>query len=172
MGKGRDGTVPRLFVPVPQTSVPVPGLSGILVPTVPWLWVPVSVPIMGICGTGPGSRHTPGTTYPWLILKWLNFLLFWRDHFVSLWSPLEDEGQTNHFSFLVSNSRSLSKVKLKPKTEFGEVHISRFLGNRPCFWGSKYPRVEGTLALCNYFSTNEYCITKKILGILKLKRFS
>ena len=42
-----SGTVPQIFVPVP---------------TVPWLWVPVPVPIMGICGTGPGSRHCPGTT--------------------------------------------------------------------------------------------------------------
>ena len=32
----------------------------VLVPAVPWLWVPV--PIMRICGTGPGSRHCPGTT--------------------------------------------------------------------------------------------------------------
>ena len=50
MGKGRvPRKVPLKFVPVPlvpHTSVPVP--------------------VMGICGTGPGSPHCPGTTdHPW-----------------------------------------------------------------------------------------------------------
>ena len=57
-----SGTVPQIFVPVP---------------TVPWLWVPVPVPIMGICGTGPGSRHGPGTTaHPWLELSIAHSAIF------------------------------------------------------------------------------------------------
>ena len=66
MGKGRDGIVPRFFVPVPL--VPRDFSSGTVpqnfvpVPTVPWLWVPVPVPIPGICGTGTGIPPNPGTT--------------------------------------------------------------------------------------------------------------
>ena len=60
MGKVRDGTVLRFFVPFP------------LVPIVPWLWISASVPIPGICGTEV-VRNPGKTAHNWF---WYWFLSF------------------------------------------------------------------------------------------------
>ena len=85
MGKGRDGTVPRIFVPSCLSRGTIMRVSPAKICPGPAPDCPVAFspgPIIGICGPGPGSRHCPGTTaHPWLEQNFFDKLSY--RHFIN-----------------------------------------------------------------------------------------